>query len=153
MGCRTFVWMVVTFVVFFDTILFQLKTWSAYLLRLSRHSSQFQSLCSMKISCKTLQNLPYFILGVKVRNMKIHLVFFNFHFVLLYFFPLMNAMVYEVALNEKRIYKIWQILKRFAGSFHHSYTYNFWRVSNILLFCKFFSSFLAENRINCAVHH
>ena len=45
------------------------------------HSSQFEGLCSMKMYSKTLQNLPYFW------NTKTHVVFFVFHFVLLYFFP------------------------------------------------------------------
>ena len=45
------------------------------------HSSEIRGLCSTKSSRKMLQNLPYFW------NTKIHVVFFVFHFVLLYFFP------------------------------------------------------------------
>ena len=45
------------------------------------HSSEIRSLCLIKCSSKTLQNLLYFW------NMKTHVVFFVFHFVLLYFFP------------------------------------------------------------------
>ena len=45
------------------------------------HSSEIRGLCLMKCSSETLQNLPYFW------NTKTHVVFFLFHFVLLYFFP------------------------------------------------------------------
>ena len=52
------------------------------------HSSEIRGLCFMKCSSQMLQNLPYFW------SMKTHIVFFVFHFMLLYFFPLMNALVY-----------------------------------------------------------
>ena len=45
------------------------------------HSSEIRGLCSMKSSRKMLLNLPYFW------NTKTHIVFFIFHFVLLYFSP------------------------------------------------------------------
>ena len=47
---------------------------------LSIHTSQFQSLCSMKSSSQMLQNLPYFIYT------KPKVVFSIFHFMLLYIF-------------------------------------------------------------------
>ena len=46
----------------------------------SVHSSKIRGLCLMKCSSEMLQNLPYFW------NTKTHVVFFIFHFVLLYFF-------------------------------------------------------------------
>ena len=51
--------------------------------------------------------------------------FFRFSFHATLFFPLMNALVYVEMKNEKnymgfRIPKIWQILKRFAGTFHQA---------------------------------
>ena len=46
------------------------------------YSSKFQSLCSMKCSSETLQNLLYFMYK------KTHVVFFVFHFVQLYIFTL-----------------------------------------------------------------
>ena len=48
------------------------------------HSSQFQSLCSMKSSCKTLQNLPYYI----YENPKLLFLFFISCYLI---FSLMNA--------------------------------------------------------------
>ena len=45
------------------------------------HSSEIRVLCLMKCSSETIQNLPYFW------NMKNHVDFFIFHFILLYFFP------------------------------------------------------------------
>ena len=82
----------------------------------------------MKSSRKMLQNLPYFW------NMKIHVVFFVFHFMLLYFFPNEcpglcrhrpgHSLGEKIKLHKMkigkttlgfRIHKIWQILKHFAG--------------------------------------
>ena len=93
----------------------------------------------MKWPCEMLQNLPYFW------NTKTHIVFFRFSFRATYFIlSLMNAQVYvgttnKVAQNEKwkkqiwvfvymPIYKIYQILKRFAGTFRWAQTSYFWRV-------------------------
>ena len=45
------------------------------------NSSEIRGLCLRKCSIETLQNLPYFW------KKKTHVVFFIFHFVLLYFFP------------------------------------------------------------------
>ena len=53
----------------------------------SVHSSEIRSLCLMKWPSEMLQNLPHFW------NMKIHVIFFVFHFMLL-FFTLMNALIY-----------------------------------------------------------
>ena len=79
------------------------------------HSSQFEGLCSTKSSSKMLQNLPYFW------NTKNHIVFFIFHFVLLYF-SLMNALVYvecRHAWNEKRKknYISWDFVFQKYGKF------------------------------------
>ena len=52
------------------------------------HFSQFQSLCSMKSSSKTLENLPYFIYT------KTQSCFFHFSFRATLCFPLMNAQFY-----------------------------------------------------------
>ena len=77
----------------------------------------------MKCSSETLQNLPYFW------NTKTHVDFFIFHFMLLYFFLLMNALVYvdidhgihygknKVARNEKRKRTIWVFLFQKYGTF------------------------------------
>ena len=53
--------------------------------QLKGHSSEIRGLCSTKSSNEILQNLPYFW------NKKTCLVFFMFHFVLLYF-SLINAL-------------------------------------------------------------
>ena len=81
----------------------------------------------MKLPSETLQNLPYFMYK------KTHVVFFRFSFRATLYFYIMNALVYvdidilKVARNEKknkymgfRIPNIWQILKRFARSFHQT---------------------------------
>ena len=46
-----------------------------------KHSSEKRGLCLMKGASETLQNLPY------IYHKKTHVVFFVFHFVLLYIFP------------------------------------------------------------------
>ena len=66
-------------VIGFSVSQFRLMSLSYYVT--AAHSSEIWGLCLMKSSRKTLQNLPYFW------NMKTHVVFFVFHFVLLYFFP------------------------------------------------------------------
>ena len=48
---------------------------------LTCHSSEIEGLCLMKCSRETLQNLTYFW------NTKTHIVYFVFHFTLLYFSP------------------------------------------------------------------
>ena len=52
-----------------------------------------------------------------------------FHFVLLYFFPVMNALInidIELTVGKETLgfhnYKIWQILKRFTGTFCRAQT-------------------------------
>ena len=64
----------------------------------------------MKCSSEMLQNLPYYW------NTKTNIVCFSF-----------RAILYKKARNERRkklhgfsYYKIWQILKRFAGTFHQA---------------------------------
>ena len=93
------------------------------------HSSQFQGLCLTKNSSETLQNLPYFI------HTKTWSCFFCFSFCATLCFSLMNALVYddidegsctkcktEKATSGFHMYKIWQILKRFAGIFRQAQT-------------------------------
>ena len=95
---------------------FAIKHW----LMMLGHSSEIRGLCLMKLSSKTLQNLPYFW------NKKTQIVFFVFHFSFpaMLLFYLMNALFYvdidqgircnksKVARNEKNylgflIPKIW----------------------------------------------
>ena len=82
--------------------------------RAKGHSTQFQDLCSTKSSSETLQNLP-----------QVFCIYEN---------PKLLAFIrgkYRVAQNEKRkkqlwvfvyIYKIWKILKHFAGTFRRAQT-------------------------------
>ena len=78
--------------------------------------------------------------------MKTQSSFFRFHFVLLYFFPLMHVLALilhrgkKVSQNEKReklaylgflIHKIWQILKHFTGTFRQALTLKLGGVSSI----------------------
>ena len=79
---------VVLTVVGWPTWLNSKKLFSTFEFRI--YSSQFQSLCLMKNSSETLQNLPYFW-NMKSENQ--HSFFrFSFHATLLY--SLMNALVY-----------------------------------------------------------
>ena len=73
------------------------------------HSSQFQSLCSTKSFSETLLDLPYFI-------------------------P-----IYEKATLGFRIYKIWQILKRFAGTFRQAQTLKLGRIMTKSAFSSYFT--------------
>ena len=92
-----------------------------------QHSSQFQGLCSMKSSSETLQNQLYFIY-MKIENPKLIFPFF----ILCYFilFPMSMSTQTRAINREKikqhkmkkatlgfRMYKIWQSLKHFAGTF------------------------------------
>ena len=95
------------------------------------HSSEIRGLCLMKCPSKTLQNLLYFI------HTKTQSCFFHFSFRATLFFPLMNALCLcrnrprhslgeKIKLHEMkkatlgfRMYKIWQILKRFATRAFH----------------------------------
>ena len=73
----------------------------------------------MKYSTEMLENLQYFW------NTEIHVHSFFFHFVLLYFSPIMNALVHargpcQHIPGHKKNYmdfcipKVWQILKHFS---------------------------------------
>ena len=85
------------------------------------HTSEIRGFCLMKWpSSETLQNLLFFI----YLNTKAQSGFFHFLFVLLYF------------LGFRILYKIYQILKHFAGSFHQVWTSYFWRVCIVQLFIE-----------------
>ena len=64
--------------------------------------------------------MPYF------KHTKPQSCFFHFSFRATLFFPLINALVYADKIERATLgfcmYKIWQILKRFAGTFHRAQT-------------------------------
>ena len=63
------------------------------------------------------RNMKFMLDEMFQRNAsKFAILFFVFHFVLLYF-PLMNALDY---VDIDHIPKVWQILKRFNGTFHQA---------------------------------
>ena len=96
---------------------------------LATHSSEIRGLCLMKWPSEMLQNLPYFW------NTKSHIVFFVFHFELLWICYSGCSGQSKVARNGGTIWgfsyyifvTIWQVLKHFSGTFCRASNYEIMR--------------------------